>query len=64
MGLSAEAQIHKPHDDEEQAGNVHIQGEGGKHVLLGRDFKSPMFPTQDEHGIKYQELQKDTERMS
>lgn len=50
--LAAEAD--ELQEEEEQGDNVQIEVESSKHVLLGRDFIPPVFPTQDKLGIKHQ----------
>lgn len=49
--------------EQEQRHDVQIEVESGEHILLGRDFILPVFPTQDKLGIKHQVLQRDREML-
>lgn len=58
--LAAEA--NELQQEEEQVDNVQIEVESSEHVLLGREFILPVFPTQDELGVEHQVLQRETQR--
>lgn len=55
-GLAAEP--HALQEEEEQAGDVQVQVERSKHILLGRDSVLPVFPPQDKMSVENQVLQR------